>query len=218
MQEMLDPSTTLADRGPLEVEMKRDKDGVLRVLKKTSGARGELKIEAKGMTTKNVKKMVKHDCASHVMHEKWGRGECIPEMHTIVETSDGEGYVTHYDVMFGHGIEQNVPVESLVIEKKQMHEHAVHEALVGDQHKIDKNKNNKIDAHDFKLLKAKKKMMESLKATKPPARVEESVDHEELLNSLYDSLSEDNKQKFLDKLETEEGYDAMVQFAREQGF
>jgi len=29
----------------------------------------------------------------------------------------------------------------------------VQEALVGKQHKIDKNKNGKIDAHDFKLLK-----------------------------------------------------------------
>jgi hypothetical protein len=174
------------------------------------------------MTTKNVKKMVKHDCASHVVHEMWGRGECIPEMHTMVETSDGEGYVTHYDVMFGHGIEQNVPVESLVIEKKMMHEHEVHETLVGKQEKIDANKNGKIDAQDFKLLKAKKKMMESLKATMNQDSIDkemdESVDHEELLNSLYDSLSEDNQQKFLDKLETEEGYYAMVQFAREQGF
>ena len=140
-----------------------------------------------------------------------------------------------------------------------MHEHEVHEALVGKQKNIDKNNNGKIDAQDFKLLKAKKKMMESLKVTmnqdsidkevamspaaskqkfklppsqgnkpvggdQPSARVggkygmEESVDHEELLNSLYDSLSEDNQQKFLDKLETEEGYYAMVEFAREQGF
>ena len=36
---------------------------------------------------------------------------------------------------------------------------AVNEALKGDQHKIDANKNNKIDAHDFKLLRAKKKTM-----------------------------------------------------------
>jgi len=34
------------------------------------------------------------------------------------------------------------------------------EALKGDQHKIDANKNNKIDAHDFKLLRAKKGMKE----------------------------------------------------------
>ena len=36
------------------------------------------------------------------------------------------------------------------------------EALVGNQHKIDANKNNKIDAHDFKLLRAKKKTNESV--------------------------------------------------------
>ena len=33
---------------------------------------------------------------------------------------------------------------------------SVSEALVGNQHKIDKNKNGKIDAHDFKLLKGQK--------------------------------------------------------------
>jgi len=31
------------------------------------------------------------------------------------------------------------------------------ESLKGDQHKIDKNKNNKIDAHDFKILRGEKK-------------------------------------------------------------
>jgi len=36
------------------------------------------------------------------------------------------------------------------------------EALVGNQHKIDANKNNKIDAHDFKLLRAKKKTNEGV--------------------------------------------------------
>jgi hypothetical protein len=33
----------------------------------------------------------------------------------------------------------------------------VHEALKGNQHKIDANRNGKIDAHDFKLLRAKHK-------------------------------------------------------------
>jgi hypothetical protein len=36
----------------------------------------------------------------------------------------------------------------------------VDESLKGDQHKIDANKNNKIDAHDFKLLRSKKKVEE----------------------------------------------------------
>ena len=34
------------------------------------------------------------------------------------------------------------------------------EKLIGNQHKIDANKNNKIDAHDFKLLRSKKKVEE----------------------------------------------------------
>ena len=34
------------------------------------------------------------------------------------------------------------------------------EELKGDQHKIDANKNNKIDAHDFQLLRGKKKVKE----------------------------------------------------------
>jgi hypothetical protein len=35
------------------------------------------------------------------------------------------------------------------------------EALVGNQHKIDANKNGKVDAHDFKLLRGKKSMKEA---------------------------------------------------------
>ena len=34
------------------------------------------------------------------------------------------------------------------------------EALKGNQHKIDANKNGKVDAHDFKLLRAKKEVKE----------------------------------------------------------
>lgn len=34
---------------------------------------------------------------------------------------------------------------------------ALSEKLVGNQHKIDVNKNNRVDAHDFKLLRSKKK-------------------------------------------------------------
>ena len=37
----------------------------------------------------------------------------------------------------------------------------ISEELKGDQHKIDANKNNKIDAHDFKLLRSKKKVEEA---------------------------------------------------------
>ena len=38
--------------------------------------------------------------------------------------------------------------------------HKINEALKGNQHKIDANKNGKVDAHDFKLLRGKKKVAE----------------------------------------------------------
>jgi hypothetical protein len=212
------------------------------------------------LNTANVEKAVKHDCAKHVVHEQWGKGQCIPGEHTLLD----DGTVTHYDVMFDHGIEQNVAVEDLTVVVSESHMHAkkkkameeeavtpeggedsskaskkgkpempleklkaimekkkseaykamlrsqgkmeeeteldekkltsaemkkreevakaierdqpempmgkkmaiatatakkVAEELVGNQHKIDANKNNKIDAHDFKLLRAKKKTM-----------------------------------------------------------
>jgi hypothetical protein len=50
----------------------------------------------------------------------------------------------------------------------------VAEELVGNQHKIDANKNNKIDAHDFKLLSAKKKTMKEF-----VEKLAESLIHEE---------------------------------------
>lgn len=42
------------------------------------------------------------------------------------------------------------------------------EALKGDQHKIDKNKNNKIDAHDFKLLRKEETVTEEEKKKPSP--------------------------------------------------
>ena len=41
--------------------------------------------------------------------------------------------------------------------------HKINEALKGNQHKIDANKNGKVDAHDFKLLRGKKKVAEEAK-------------------------------------------------------
>jgi hypothetical protein len=42
------------------------------------------------------------------------------------------------------------------------------EELVGNQHKIDANKNNRVDAHDFKLLRAKKEMSEQDRSSSHP--------------------------------------------------
>jgi len=65
----------------------------------------------------------KHDCASKVKHEEYGVGNCIKEMHDL----DENGNVAHYDVLFDHGVEKHVPVESLQILEGHMHEHFINE-------------------------------------------------------------------------------------------
>lgn len=79
-----------------------------------------------------VEKEISHDCAKHVAHEEWGFGVCIPECHTIVETTEGEGYVTHYDIEFAHGIELNVPVEDLAVLVSENHGHAARKSMKED--------------------------------------------------------------------------------------
>jgi hypothetical protein len=64
-----------------------------------------------------------HNCANHVKSEQWGDGQCVPGMHTLEETSEGEGVVTHYDVLFDHGIEEDVSVEDLEIVSEKYHSH-----------------------------------------------------------------------------------------------
>lgn len=51
------------------------------------------------------------------------------------------------------------------------------EELHGNQHKIDANKNGKVDAHDFKLLRKSKKVAEEVEATEWPVfkRIQEKA-------------------------------------------
>jgi hypothetical protein len=49
------------------------------------------------------------------------------------------------------------------IEKEKKKERSMDEELKGNQHKIDKNKNNKIDSHDFKILRGQKKSLTKMK-------------------------------------------------------
>lgn len=52
----------------------------------------------------------------------------------------------------------------------------IQEALIGNQHKIDHNKNNKIDAHDFKLMRSKKKAAEVEHEKEDEKEVKENKD------------------------------------------
>jgi len=77
--------------------------------------------EPKGTEGKPAVKKPQHACATKVEHSEWGEGNCIKEMHTL----DEAGNISHYDVMFEHGLEQNVPVQVLNVLVSEMHEHAI---------------------------------------------------------------------------------------------
>jgi hypothetical protein len=95
--------------------------------------------EGYGKDCVKKEKKTKHNCAKKVCSEQWGEGTCIPEQHTLLD----DGTVTHYDVMFEHGVEKMVPVEELDILVTEMHEHAAMEGelvLENDEYeKLDEN-------------------------------------------------------------------------------
>lgn len=80
-------------------------------------------VEAEDLDADASSKALQHDCAKHVVHKEHGEGQCVPGMHTLEENEDGTGYVTHYDVMFGDTIVEDVPVEELEIVSEMNHGH-----------------------------------------------------------------------------------------------
>ena len=80
-------------------------------------------VEADDLNAASADKALQHDCAKHVVHKEHGEGQCVPGMHTLEENEDGTGYVTHYDVMFGDTIVEDVPVEELEIVSEMHHGH-----------------------------------------------------------------------------------------------
>ena len=59
-----------------------------------------------------------HMCAKNVMHEKFGRGECLFGMHA---DPDENGHVSHYDIMFNHGIEKDMSIEECNVLHERRH-------------------------------------------------------------------------------------------------
>ena len=115
---------------------------------------------------------VEHWCAKHVYHDVYGEGVVLEGEHDV---PDEDGYISWYTVQFDHGNE-TVFTEDVEIMHERHHGHMmkkkkkmaeeddvleteeeIEEELTGNQHKIDANKNGKIDAQDFKLLKKIKK-------------------------------------------------------------
>ena len=59
-----------------------------------------------------------HNCAKKVCHEQFGQGTCIFGEHA---EPDRNGFVSHYDVMFEHGIERAVPTSEMEILVSESH-------------------------------------------------------------------------------------------------
>ena len=53
-----------------------------------------------------------HNCAKKVCHEQFGQGVTIFGEHA---EPDESGFVSHYDVLFEHGVEKNVPVSEMEV-------------------------------------------------------------------------------------------------------
>jgi hypothetical protein len=65
---------------------------------------------------------VVHNCAKHVEHATWGKGTCMSEQH---DAPDESGNIGWYDVLFDHGLEKQVPTDSLNILVSESHGHPV---------------------------------------------------------------------------------------------
>lgn len=83
-----------------------------------------------------------HNCAKKVCHEEFGQGETIFGQHA---EPDENGFVSHYDVQFEHGIVENVSVEDMEVltlvehsdhKKKTMYAHTEVEGEVLEEDPI----------------------------------------------------------------------------------
>jgi hypothetical protein len=85
------------------------------------------KKEEKDCVSKSEKG--EHNCAKKVCHESFGEGTCIFGEHAV---PDENGFVSHYDVMFEHGIERNIPVADMEVLEEGSHNEENHR-YEGDQ-------------------------------------------------------------------------------------
>jgi len=116
--------------------------------------------EAKELNKDNADDARSHDCAKHVVHEQWGVGETVPTMHA---DPDADGNIAWYDVMFEHGIEQNVPTSDLEITLSETHIHKKSKRMSEAAMSGDAGQGAK---KDVKALKGKNKNVEMNPVTK----------------------------------------------------
>jgi len=106
----------------------------------------------------------KHNCAKKVCHEQFGEGTCIFGEHAV---PDENGFVSHYDVLFNHGVEKDVPVSEMEVLEEGSHNEDYHR-YEGEQ----------IAEMDFvgKLRRGLEKI--GVKGTSPALEKEKAADRE----------------------------------------
>ena len=94
-----------------------------------------------------------HLCAKNVVHESWGEGSCVATMHA---DPDEEGNIEWYDVMFDHGIEEQVSIEELKVTKAESHMHSSKKKIKESKVKENEDDDDEDDDQDD-MPKAKTK-------------------------------------------------------------
>jgi len=138
-----------------------EREDIVKGMKKNfSGFRKRYGKKAKDVMYATATKMaMKEDTISYVnqklFHDIFGEGIVLNDFSQLNE----QGKIDWYSVKFNHGVETafTEDIVEMIDRLKQVNDNSVEEELSGNQHKIDANKNNKIDAHDFKLLRKLKK-------------------------------------------------------------
>ena len=84
------------------------------------------KEEKKGEDCTAASEKTVHNCAKKVCHEQFGEGTCVHGQHSF---PDENGFVSHYDVEFSHGIEKAVPVSEMKVLEESSHPTEGHEGM-----------------------------------------------------------------------------------------
>ena len=164
--------------------------------------------EKKGDCVDKSKK-TKHNCAKKVCSEQWGEGTCVPEHHTLLE----DGTVTHYDVVFEHGVERMVPVEELEILVTEMHEHA---AMKGEL-VLENDEYEKLDENLLQLLTRNRTVYRRDPKTGEKIKVDQQRDPKNLDKYIDKKTTGTKDYGYRDKKPGEPGDGTFGNFVRRKG-
>ena len=154
-------------------------------------------------------KKTKHNCAKKVCSEQWGEGTCVPEHHTLLE----DGTVTHYDVVFKHGVERMVPVEELEILVTEMHEHAAMEGELV----LENDEYEKLDENLLQLLTRNRTVYRRDPKTGEKIKVDQQRDPKNLDKYIDKKTTGTKDYGYRDKKPGEAGDGTMGNFVRRTG-